>query len=498
MVAHGDDIPFPDDAFDLTYSVAVMHHIAEPPLVRRTLAEMVRVTRPGGRILVWDHNPLNPLLVAAHAAGAAGHRGRAAGAAAGAGRRSARRRGRHRAYRAAGAHAGVSCRAGCSAQPRRSSARWKRPPVCGASAPITWCWPSRRDHCRSGPHARAAAASPRSRTAVHPARRRPGPDRSCWYHRPRGVEPPRLRFLADPFRPLHLLPALVHVPRRAPAGFRCPWLESAPLQRDPLCRRPRVGLDVPAGHALLLAPRAPGRVQGHGGVPACRRRAFDLRLRSRPGYGRDGEPGRGRRLPHRSLPPLEHVLLSHLRAVRHLDSPRAARHRAVPARRPLARSHCRVVPGRLRGQPDARGLDRGRVALRHAAPSGLHRLPGAHLPPPRPLRSCPVSGERSDVGLRDRPGSACSGPGWRSPRPACCRDTPSTRRRISPAATTPRSAKRECSTRPGRWTICSPRPSGWAAAITSGRRPWAARSWSSRCWRCRWRGSGSPSPSSPC
>jgi SAM-dependent methyltransferase len=58
-VAHGDDIPFPDDVFDLTYSVAVMHHIAEPLLVRRTLAEMVRVTRPGGRILVWDHNPLN-------------------------------------------------------------------------------------------------------------------------------------------------------------------------------------------------------------------------------------------------------------------------------------------------------------------------------------------------------------------------------------------------------------------------------------------------------
>ena len=60
VVAHGDDIPFPDDVFDLTYSVAVMHHIAEPSRVRRTLAEMIRVTRPGGRILVWDHNPLNP------------------------------------------------------------------------------------------------------------------------------------------------------------------------------------------------------------------------------------------------------------------------------------------------------------------------------------------------------------------------------------------------------------------------------------------------------
>ena len=60
VVAHGDDIPYPDDVFDLTYSVAVMHHIAEPSQLRRTLSEMVRVTRPGGRILVWDHNPLNP------------------------------------------------------------------------------------------------------------------------------------------------------------------------------------------------------------------------------------------------------------------------------------------------------------------------------------------------------------------------------------------------------------------------------------------------------
>jgi SAM-dependent methyltransferase len=60
VVARGHDLPFPNDTFDLTYSVAVMHHIADPDLVRRTLADMVRVTRRSGRILVWDHNPLNP------------------------------------------------------------------------------------------------------------------------------------------------------------------------------------------------------------------------------------------------------------------------------------------------------------------------------------------------------------------------------------------------------------------------------------------------------
>jgi ubiquinone/menaquinone biosynthesis C-methylase UbiE len=56
----GSSLPFADDSFDLVLSVAVMHHIAAPEGVRRTLAEMVRVARPGGRVLVWDHNPRNP------------------------------------------------------------------------------------------------------------------------------------------------------------------------------------------------------------------------------------------------------------------------------------------------------------------------------------------------------------------------------------------------------------------------------------------------------
>ncbi len=56
----GAALPFDADAFDLVLSVATFHHIADPDEVRRALAEMVRVTRPGGRILVWDHNPRNP------------------------------------------------------------------------------------------------------------------------------------------------------------------------------------------------------------------------------------------------------------------------------------------------------------------------------------------------------------------------------------------------------------------------------------------------------
>jgi SAM-dependent methyltransferase len=58
--ASGTSLPFDDDSFDLVVTVAVMHHIADPDDVRQTLAEMVRVVKPAGRVVVWDHNPRNP------------------------------------------------------------------------------------------------------------------------------------------------------------------------------------------------------------------------------------------------------------------------------------------------------------------------------------------------------------------------------------------------------------------------------------------------------
>ena len=56
----GDELPFEDACFDVVVTVAALHHIADADAVRATLAEMARVTRPGGRIVVWDHNPRNP------------------------------------------------------------------------------------------------------------------------------------------------------------------------------------------------------------------------------------------------------------------------------------------------------------------------------------------------------------------------------------------------------------------------------------------------------
>lgn len=60
VAASGTALPFGDAAFDLVFCVAVLHHVAEPAAVRATLGEMVRVCRPGGRVVVWDHNPRNP------------------------------------------------------------------------------------------------------------------------------------------------------------------------------------------------------------------------------------------------------------------------------------------------------------------------------------------------------------------------------------------------------------------------------------------------------
>ena len=60
VAASGTALPFGDDEFDLVLTVAALHHVAEPQAVRQTLGEMTRVSRPAGRILIWDHNPRNP------------------------------------------------------------------------------------------------------------------------------------------------------------------------------------------------------------------------------------------------------------------------------------------------------------------------------------------------------------------------------------------------------------------------------------------------------
>ena len=78
MQASGTELPFDDDSFDLVLTVATMHHIADArrgaPDARRDGPRL----RPGGRIVIWDHNPRNPYWSSLMAPRAPGHRRRAA------------------------------------------------------------------------------------------------------------------------------------------------------------------------------------------------------------------------------------------------------------------------------------------------------------------------------------------------------------------------------------------------------------------------------------
>ncbi|MDX6465202.1 MAG: hypothetical protein QOI27_242 [Gaiellaceae bacterium] len=52
-------LPFPDGSFDLAATLRTLHHVAHP---ERVVAELARVTRPGGRVLVADQlGPVDPL-----------------------------------------------------------------------------------------------------------------------------------------------------------------------------------------------------------------------------------------------------------------------------------------------------------------------------------------------------------------------------------------------------------------------------------------------------
>ena len=60
----GVRVPFADASFDLVFFACVLHHIphGEHPAL---LAEARRILRPGGMLVVFEHNPYNPLTVRA-------------------------------------------------------------------------------------------------------------------------------------------------------------------------------------------------------------------------------------------------------------------------------------------------------------------------------------------------------------------------------------------------------------------------------------------------
>ncbi|HVZ80842.1 MAG TPA: methyltransferase domain-containing protein [bacterium] len=57
---NGDRLPFPSGSMDVTFAICVMHHV-KPDGLQRFTEEMGRVTRKGGLMVIYEHNPLNPL-----------------------------------------------------------------------------------------------------------------------------------------------------------------------------------------------------------------------------------------------------------------------------------------------------------------------------------------------------------------------------------------------------------------------------------------------------
>lgn len=56
----GDRLPYADQQFDVTFCVCVLHHVP-PDRWPQFVNEMRRVTRRGGLLVVYEHNPGHPL-----------------------------------------------------------------------------------------------------------------------------------------------------------------------------------------------------------------------------------------------------------------------------------------------------------------------------------------------------------------------------------------------------------------------------------------------------
>lgn len=63
---NNERLPFEDETYDLVYSVATFHHLVDSKLINKVINELVRVTKPNGKIIIWDHNAYNlywPILM---------------------------------------------------------------------------------------------------------------------------------------------------------------------------------------------------------------------------------------------------------------------------------------------------------------------------------------------------------------------------------------------------------------------------------------------------
>jgi ubiquinone/menaquinone biosynthesis C-methylase UbiE len=58
--ADGEFLPLPDDSADIVFSSCVLHHVATDK-IEAVLRDLVRVCKVGGYVIIFEHNPYNPL-----------------------------------------------------------------------------------------------------------------------------------------------------------------------------------------------------------------------------------------------------------------------------------------------------------------------------------------------------------------------------------------------------------------------------------------------------
>lgn len=61
-VYDGHTLPYADETFDFVFAICVMHHVP-PHQWAEFSVELKRVTKKGGMVAVFEHNPLNPLTL---------------------------------------------------------------------------------------------------------------------------------------------------------------------------------------------------------------------------------------------------------------------------------------------------------------------------------------------------------------------------------------------------------------------------------------------------
>lgn len=64
LLIEGNNVPIDDASQDIVFSACVFHHISGEEH-QQWLKELLRITRPGGILAIYEHNPLNPLTVRA-------------------------------------------------------------------------------------------------------------------------------------------------------------------------------------------------------------------------------------------------------------------------------------------------------------------------------------------------------------------------------------------------------------------------------------------------